>query len=324
MKPWFPKFSTSTQDLQDPGVQQERPFISQRPFANILGVAVEALDLELALSRVSNALRSKGKGYVCAVGVHGVVEALSDPSVAHAFAEASIVVPDGMPMVWIGRIQGHRSMRHVTGPELMRQIFKREEFRGYSHFLYGGKEGVADELAAILTRTFPGTRVVGTYTPPFRDLTPSEELDVIGTINNCRPDMIWVGISSPRQDLLMRRLLPRLNTRLMFGVGAAFDFHTGRIRECPLWIKLIGFQWLHRLVQEPRRLWRRNLRNTAFLWYIALQLIGLRRHDLAAPRSGQGEAVRAGRGGSPGSVMQSSRPGRSIADRIREQNYAGD
>jgi N-acetylglucosaminyldiphosphoundecaprenol N-acetyl-beta-D-mannosaminyltransferase len=201
-----------------------------------------------------------------------------------------------MPMVWIGHLQGHRGMRHVTGPALMREIFNRQEFAGYTHFLYGGKEGVADELAARLTRTFPGTRVVGTYTPPYRDLTRSEELDVITIINNCRPDMIWVGISTPRQELLMRRLLPLLNVGLMFGVGAAFDFHTGRIRDCPAWVKLIGFQWLHRLMQDPRRLWRRNLRNASFIWHITLQLIGSR----------------------------FSRPSRWIADRAREQTCPED
>jgi N-acetylglucosaminyldiphosphoundecaprenol N-acetyl-beta-D-mannosaminyltransferase len=270
----------------NPQIQGEPSLGVRHPFANILGIAVDALDLGRALSRVSNALQANKKGYVCAIGVHGILEALSDPCVARAFEQAAIVVPDGMPMVWIGHLQGHRGMRHVTGPALMREIFNRQEFAGYTHFLYGGREGVADELAARLTRTFPGTRIVGTYTPPYRDLTRSEELDVITTINHCRPDMIWVGISTPRQELLMRRLLPRLNVGLMFGVGAAFDFHTGRIRDCPAWLKLIGFQWLHRLMQDPRRLWRRNLRNASFIWHITLQLIGLRQFDLAAPLTG--------------------------------------
>jgi N-acetylglucosaminyldiphosphoundecaprenol N-acetyl-beta-D-mannosaminyltransferase len=275
----------------DPHIQGETSLGVKHPFVNILGVAVDALDLTRALSRVSNALQANEKGYVCAIGVHGILEALSDPCVARAFEEAAIVVPDGMPMVWIGHLQGHRGMRHVTGPALMREIFNRQEFAGYTHFLYGGREGVADELAARLTRTFPGTRIVGTYTPPYRDLTRSEELDVITTINTCRPDMIWVGVSTPRQELLMRRLLPRLNVGLMFGVGAAFDFHTGRIRDCPAWLKLIGFQWLHRLMQDPRRLWRRNLGNASFIWHITLQVIGLRKVDVAAPLTVKREQI---------------------------------
>jgi N-acetylglucosaminyldiphosphoundecaprenol N-acetyl-beta-D-mannosaminyltransferase len=296
--------------------------VLQHPFANILGVAVEALDLERALSRVSNTLYSGTKGYVCAVGVHGILEALSDPCVSRAFAEAAIVVTDGMPMVWIGQIQGHRSMRHVTGPALMQEIFNRKEFAGLTHFLYGGKEGVADELAVTLTRAFPGTRIVGTYTPPFRDLSPCEELDVITTINNCGPDMIWVGISTPKQELLMRRLLPLLNVRLMFGVGAAFDFHTGRLRDCPAWIKVLGFQWLHRLIQDPRRLWRRNLRNVAFIWHIALQLIGLRRFDLAVPLPGK--AMRVGRRSNSSGTAQFSHQSNSISDPARKHICADD
>jgi exopolysaccharide biosynthesis WecB/TagA/CpsF family protein len=267
-------------DSESP-VPEER-FPEDRPCANVLGVAVEALNLESALSRVAGALRSDRKGYVCAVGVHGILEARRDANVALALADASISVPDGTPTVWVGRLQKHASMRHVTGPELMREIFKRKAFANYSHFFYGGKEGVADELAANMLRQFPWARIAGTYTPPFRELTSSEELDLIETIRECKPDMIWVGISTPRQELFMRRMLPRLDTRLMFGVGAAFDFHTGRIKECAPWIKTAGFHWLHRLLQDPRRLWRRNLLNTAFLWHIALQLTGLKDYPLPA------------------------------------------
>ncbi len=258
-------------------------FSKDRPCANVLGVAVEALNLEGALSRVAGALQSDEKGYVCAVGVHGILEARRDANVAQALAEASIAVPDGTPTVWVGRLQKHASMRHVTGPELMREIFKRKEFASYSHFFYGGKEGVANELAANMLRQFPWTRITGTYTPPFRELTHAEELDLIDTIRECKPDMIWVGISTPRQELFMRRMLPRFETRLMFGVGAAFDFHTGRIKECAPWIKTAGLHWLHRLLQDPRRLWRRNLLNTAFLWHIALQLTGLKDYPLPSP-----------------------------------------
>jgi exopolysaccharide biosynthesis WecB/TagA/CpsF family protein len=257
-------------------------FTPQHPCANVLGIGVEALDLERALTRVEDILRINQKGYVCAIGVHGILEARRNAAVAQSFAEAIIVVPDGMPMVWIGRIQGHHGMRHVTGPELMREIFRRKQFAGLTHFLYGGKEGVADDLAAQLMRQFPGTRICGTYTPPFRELTNSEEVALIATINKCKPDMIWIGISTPKQELLMRRLLPHLDTRLMFGVGAAFDFHTGRIRDCAVWIKLLGLQWLHRLLQDPKRLWRRNVRNTAFMWHIALQLLGFRKYELKA------------------------------------------
>ena len=158
----------------------------------------------------------------------------------------------------------------------MQEIFCRTQFAEYSHFFYGGKPGIADELASTLCQQYPWVKVAGTYTPPFRELTRDDEEALIATINRLRPDIVWVGISTPRQDLFMRRMLPHLDTRLMFGVGAAFDFFTGRIRMCPGWVKRAGLHWLHRLAQDPRRLWRRNLTNTAFLWHIALQLTGAR------------------------------------------------
>jgi N-acetylglucosaminyldiphosphoundecaprenol N-acetyl-beta-D-mannosaminyltransferase len=248
--------------------------------ANVLGVMVDALGLERALGRVAGMIRRAQKGYVCAISVHGVLEAQRDPAVAQAFAEASMVVPDGTPMVWVGRLQGQSDMRQVTGPDLMGEILRRPEFAGYSHFFYGGQEGVAQELASAWKQKFPGTRIAGTYTPPFRDLNNAEEAMLIRLLDQCRPDIIWVGISTPRQELFMRRLLPKLETGLMFGVGAAFDFHTGRIRDCAPWIKRMGFQWLHRLIQDPRRLWPRNLRNATFLWHIALQLTKLKKYEI--------------------------------------------
>jgi exopolysaccharide biosynthesis WecB/TagA/CpsF family protein len=250
------------------------------PCANVLGIAVEALNMDGALGRVAQILQAGRKGYVCAVGVHGILEALRSPNVAQALTEAALVVPDGTPTVWVGRFQKHTSMDHVTGPALMHEIFSREEFASYSHFFYGGKEGVAGELAANMLRQFPWTRIAGTYTPPFRELTAAEESDLAQTIRACKPDMIWVGIGTPRQDLFMRRMLPHLETRLMFGVGAAFDFHTGRLKGCPPLVKKMGLHWLHRLLQDPKRLWRRNLGNVAFLWHIALQLTGLKAYPL--------------------------------------------
>ncbi len=247
--------------------------------ANVLGVLVDALDLECALARIEDLLRSGQKGYVCAISVHGVLEARRNPEVAEAFAEAAMVAPDGTPMVWVGRLEGRREIGQVTGPELMEEIMSRPEFADCSHFFYGGKEGVADELAAAWRRKIPGARIAGTFIPPFRDLTADEERELVSLLRESKPDVIWVGISTPRQELFMRRMIGRLDRGLMFGVGAAFDFHTGRIRKCAPWIKRMGFHWLHRLLQDPRRLWRRNLSNAAFLWHIALQLAGVRRYE---------------------------------------------
>jgi len=249
---------------------------------DVLGVRVDPVDLEVALQRAAEFLQRRQKAYVCAVSVHGVLEARRDPHVAQAFADAGMVIPDGRPIVWVGRIQGWRGIDQVTGPDLMSAMFSRPEFAGYSHFLYGGKDGVAQELAEVWTRRVPGTRIAGTFTPPFRDLSLSEEAELIEWLHRCRPDILWVGISTPRQELFMRRLLAQLDHGLLLGVGAAFDFHTGRLRNCAPWIKRIGLQWLHRLVQDPRRLWRRNLLNATFLWHITLQLTGLRKYSASA------------------------------------------
>jgi exopolysaccharide biosynthesis WecB/TagA/CpsF family protein len=248
-------------------------------FANLLGIQVEALDMRRAVSRVKQILAERRKGYVCMIGAHGIMEAQRNPGLATAYADSILKVPDGMPTVWVGRAQGCTRMQRVAGPDLMLEIFRRKDFAGYTHFLYGGKEGIADELAAGFTAHFPWARIVGTWTPPFRDLSPSEEENLIATIHQLKPDIIWVGISTPKQDRFMQKYLAKFDTTLMFGVGAAFDFHTGRIRDCADWVKRAGLQWLHRLLQDPHHLWRRYLRNNpAFLWCIALQLTGLRKY----------------------------------------------
>jgi N-acetylglucosaminyldiphosphoundecaprenol N-acetyl-beta-D-mannosaminyltransferase len=250
------------------------------PSVNALGVRVDALSMNGALSKIAGILRTRHKGYVSAICVYGVIEAQRDADLAGAYADADLAIPDGMPVAWVGRLQGHRDMQRVAGPDLMREVFLRSEFAQYTHFFYGGKEGVAEELATHFRKLAPWARVVGTYTPPFRDLTKEEERDLIFRINLCKPDMIWVGIGTPKQDKFMRRYLPEFDTHVMFGVGAAFDFHTGRIRDCSDWIKRAGLQWLHRLVQDPKRLWWRYLRtNPVFIWRVALQLIGLRTYS---------------------------------------------
>jgi len=265
---------------------------------NVLGVEIDALNMEGALARIAEELDSGRKGYVCLAGVHGVMEAQRDASVAEAFAGATLVVPDGMPTVWVGRHQGHAAMERVAGPDLMLEVMRREVFRNCRHFLYGGKPGVAEELRNSLTRRFPSVRIVGTFTPPFAPLSEQEERDFTGMVKDLRPDIIWVGISTPKQERFMRQYLSRLDTKLMFGVGAAFDFHTGHIKDCADWIKRCGLQWLDRLAQDPRHLWKRYLKNNPlFVAAILCQLSGLRSSSKARPSSAQSGAGETGHGG---------------------------
>jgi len=255
---------------------------TRRNTASILGIPVDPLDMECAVARVKEEVQSGRNGYICLIGVHGIMEAQWNPDLAQIYAHATMMVPDGTPTVWVGRWQGFHNMQRVAGPDLMLEVFGRKDFANCTHFLYGGKESVAEELRDCLLRRFPWVRIVGTHTPPFRDLTLEEEESLATRIRALKPDMIWVGISTPKQERFMMRFLPLLDSTLMFGVGAAFDYHTGRINDAPQWVKRAGLQWLHRLMQDPRRLfWRYCRSNSAFLWHIALQLTGLRTYPQA-------------------------------------------
>jgi N-acetylglucosaminyldiphosphoundecaprenol N-acetyl-beta-D-mannosaminyltransferase len=250
-----------------------------RRVAQVLGVDVDAVDMEEALGHVAAFLQSFRKGYVCVASVHGVMEAQRNAQLLEVYSHSAMTIPDGMPLAWVGRMQGHAGMQRVTGPDLMLEVFRRKEFAQATHFLYGGREGIATELRDRLQQQYPWVKIVGTYTPPFRDLSNSEEAEFITSIAALKPDIIWVGIGCPKQEIFMARHLPDLETKLMFGVGAAFDFHTGHIRDCADWIKRAGLQWLHRLLQDPKRLWRRYLSNNpAFLWSITLQILKVRRY----------------------------------------------
>ena len=250
------------------------------PCANVLGVRVSAVDLRSAVSLSDQWITSAGgHGYICATGVHGVMEAHADSEIRRVLNRALINVPDGMPMSWVGHLQGFRGMDRVFGPDLMMAICRLSVERGYRNFLYGGKPGVAAHLSEILRRKIPGLQVVGTYTPPFRSLTSDEEKEVLAQVRESRPHILWVGLSTPKQERFMAQYVDYFQVPLMVGVGAAFDFHTGAIRDCSSWVKSAGLQWLHRLVQDPGRLWKRYLRNNpAFLWHIALQLSQLRQY----------------------------------------------
>jgi N-acetylglucosaminyldiphosphoundecaprenol N-acetyl-beta-D-mannosaminyltransferase len=249
--------------------------------ANILGIRVDAIDMDSAVAGIQSALNLHCKGYICLCGVHGVMQAQEDAEFYTALANALMVCPDGMPTVWAGHFQGFKQMKRVFGPDLMIEIISRPEFVDCTHFLCGGDYGVAENLRACLTARFPHVQIVGIYTPPFRAMDDKDECKVREMVANCHPDIMWIGLSTPKQELFMARYLPLLDTTLMIGVGAAFLFHTGKIRDSPSWVKRAGFQWFHRLLQEPSRLWRRYLfSNPKFIAKLALQLVGFKQYPL--------------------------------------------
>jgi N-acetylglucosaminyldiphosphoundecaprenol N-acetyl-beta-D-mannosaminyltransferase len=244
----------------------------------VLGVSISAVNMSLALETVVDTLERRERGYVCVTGVHGVMESQQDPALKDIHNQALLCTPDGMPMVWLGKLAGQKQMARVYGPDLMLELCRLSVGRGYRHFLYGGNNGVAAELARKLETRFPGLQVVGTYEPPFRPLNPTEAQSLIERVSACRPDIFWVGLSTPKQEKFMAEFLPKLPVRLMLGVGAAFDFHAGRVPQAPPWMQRAGLEWFYRLCREPRRLWRRYLRNNPlFVYYLVLQWLGAKR-----------------------------------------------
>lgn len=233
----------------------------------ILGSRVSAINMEQAVSTIRSALDRRQKGYVCVCGVHGLTEAYEHSDFRDILERALLVTPDGMPLVWLGRLLGQRQMSRVYGPDLMLEVCRATLAAGRAHFLFGGAPGVADKLKEALERKVPGVRIVGTHCPPFRKLTAGEERALIAEVADAKPDIIWVGLSTPKQERFMSAYLDRLDTTLMLGVGAAFDFHTGRVRQAPSWMQRCGLEWFFRLCHEPRRLAGRYLRNNPlFVW----------------------------------------------------------
>jgi len=247
--------------------------------ADVLGVKVSAINMRDAVELADHWIEAGNPGYVCVSGVHGVMEAQRNPKLLQILNQAVLNVPDGMPMSWVGRLQGYSNMDRVFGPEFMYSMCRFSLSRDYRHFLYGGQPGVAEQLKETLEKQFPGLQVVGTYTPPFRSLNAEEEEALLRQVQSARPHILWVGLSTPKQEHFMAQYVQCLRVPLLVGVGAAFDYHTGKIRDCSPWIKRAGLQWLHRLAQDPKRLWWRYLRNNpAFVWNIALQFLKLRRY----------------------------------------------
>jgi len=257
--------------------------VATPPRINVLGIGVHALNLKSAVAVLQKAIESKTKGYVCVTGVHGVSEAQSDPPFRAILNSALLNTPDGMPMVWTGRWFGFREVKRVYGPDLLLEVCQASQSAGWRHFFYGGAPGTATALTAVLQTRFPRLQIVGTFTPPFRPLTPSELEDLQTQVTSAHPDIIWVGLSTPKQERFMAATLSCLDTTIMIGIGAAFDLVSGKVRQSPRWIQRSGFEWLYRLIQEPRRLWKRYLKNNPlFVYRLFLQLTGLRRYSIDA------------------------------------------
>jgi len=243
---------------------------------SVLGVRVDAVQIPEVVARMEEWIaRRDCCRYIAVTGMHGVMEAQHDGEFKRKLNAAGLVVPDGMPLVWIGRRHGFEMRRRVYGPELMETFCRETARKGYRHFFYGGGPGIAEELTSRFVSRFPGMVVAGTYSPSYGALTREEDGDIIQAIEDARADIVWVGLSTPKQERWMYEHRERLKVSVLVGVGAAFDFHAGRIAQAPEWMRERGLEWLFRLTMEPRRLWRRYLVYGAeFAALAMLELLG--------------------------------------------------
>jgi N-acetylglucosaminyldiphosphoundecaprenol N-acetyl-beta-D-mannosaminyltransferase len=245
----------------------------------LLGVPIAMTDYEQTMDVMDGMIARRETGYVCAVAVHALTVAYTDAEMKRALLESTLVVPDGMPLVWAANVLGENLPHRVYGPELMRRYTQRCATQGHRVWLYGGRDqGHLVQLALRLRQQNPGIKIVGGYAPPFRPLTQEEEDALVEQINHAKPDVLWVGIGVPKQEKWMAHIRERLEVPVMCAVGAAFDFHAGRISQAPAWMQDRGLEWTYRIAQEPRRLLPRYLYyNPRFLMAFARQYLRERR-----------------------------------------------
>ncbi|MBL0373806.1 WecB/TagA/CpsF family glycosyltransferase [Rhizobium sp. KVB221] len=259
--------------------------IGSLEWTNVLGVRVSAVNLKSATGLIQAAIEGGKRGYVCVRDAHGVVRCQKDPELRSIHNRAFLVTPDGMPLVWALKHDGHPESDRVYGPDLMLSVFEAGRSKGLRHFLYGATTKTLELLQARLLGKFPEAKIVGSYAPPFHELSSQEEADIADRINRSGADIVWVGLSSPKQELWMARMRDRLEASMLIGVGAAVDFHAGLKRQAPRLIQRSGFEWAFRLMCEPRRLWRRYAYVVpTYISLTALQRLGLRKFPIEDER----------------------------------------
>ncbi len=243
------------------------------PREDILGVQVSAVNMRQTLAIIDGWIARREPHYVCVTPAHSVMECYRDPDLRRIFNASGLTTPDGMSIVWALRLLGHKHVARVYGPDLMHALCRHSAARGYRHYFYGGVPGVAQALADRLRHRYPGLQVAGFCSPPFRDLAADEEQAIADRIRQARPDVLWVGLGSPKQEIWMSRQAGRLAVPALIGVGAAFDFLSGRKPQAPRWIQRGGLEWLYRFAREPRRLWPRYSRYPLFALLLAAQIL---------------------------------------------------
>ena len=248
---------------------------------SILGVGISLVSLDDAIHWIKSRIESRELHYVNVCNVHTIMECQKAPELKKIVNRSGMATPDGMPLVWLCHYYGEKKVTRVYGPDLLLSVCADSTGKGYRHFFYGGAPGVADALAQNLTQRFPDLIVAGAYSPPMLDVGQLEDPRTIDMINSSNPDIVWVGLGTPKQDFWVAQHRPFLNAPVLVAVGAAFDFLTGRIPQAPTWMQRNGLEWLFRLAKEPRRLAHRYLvYNPLFIIHVLAQISGLRQFPL--------------------------------------------
>ena len=241
------------------------------PVCDIMGVHIAAIDMAWLLQFTDKNLKVLSGDYICVSNVHTTVTAFDEPDYRAVQNGGILAIPDGGPLSSVGRKRGYAQMQRTTGPSYLEEVLQISGEKGWRHYFYGGTEDTLEKLNAVLAQRYPGVSVTGMYSPPFRPLTEEEDLQVIANIREAQPDFVWVGLGAPKQERWMAAHKGKI-PGLMVGVGAAFDYLAGNIERAPQWMQRANLEWLYRLIQDPKRLFKRYLvTNTKFIWHAVIR-----------------------------------------------------
>lgn len=239
---------------------------------NILGVNINVTNMKETVKIITENLENIKGNYICVSNVHTTVMSYEDESYRNIQNGGFMALPDGKPLSIISKKRGFEEAERVTGPDLMEEIFKISEERGYKHYFYGSTEETLYLLKETLNKRYSSMKIVGMYSPPFRKLTEEEDKEIIENINKANPDFVWIGLGAPKQEIWMSEHKDKVNG-LMIGVGAGFDYHAGNITRAPKWMQSMSLEWLYRLMQDPRRLMKRYIEtNIKFIIFTILNV----------------------------------------------------
>ncbi len=238
----------------------------QIPTCNILGVEIAAINMKWLLKYTEENIEKLSSDYMCVSNVHTTVMSYDDKEYCKVQNSGVMAIPDGGPLSSLGRKRGYPEMERTTGPSYMEEILKVSKEKGYTHYFYGSTQETLDKMEEVIKAKFPDIEIKGLYSPPFRKLDKDEDDAIVEKINELAPDFIWVGLGAPKQEQWMYEHQGKVKG-FMVGVGAGFDYLAGNISRAPRWMQKANLEWLYRLIQNPKRLFKRYFyTNTKFIW----------------------------------------------------------